>query len=274
MLIFVNKLTMKGRILIIIYIVVACNFLYSQKGIVNYGFIESLTIGNAVGDDYNAILKFDKNNSEYIVGKIELEKPENLNNEKVYENINGNGGHISSGLVVTPNGNQVITSFSDNMMLSNIQYGEQIYAKEEKPNILWDIKKNETKKIGSFLCNKAVAKFRGREYTAWFCPDIPIPYGPWKLCGLPGLILEAYDTNKNVSWYFKNIRYPANDIIVSTILYNEELKKQDVFLPLNLYSKKLEEMVQETNERSLIFSKQNSVDVEPVKSENIFLEIF
>ena len=53
----------------------------------------------------------------------------------------------------------------------------------------------QTKKIGNFLCQKAVSNFRGRDYVAWFAKDIPVHAGPWKFYGLPGLILEVYDEN-------------------------------------------------------------------------------
>ena len=64
---------------------------------------------------------------------------------------------------------------------------------EPKPNFGWEILP-ETKNILGYKCQKAKGKFRGREYIAWFSSDIPRSDGPWKFCGLPGLILAVQDT--------------------------------------------------------------------------------
>lgn len=53
---------------------------------------------------------------------------------------------------------------------------------------------NEHKILLGYSTQKATCKFRGRIYEAWFTPKIPANAGPWKLTGLPGLILEAKDT--------------------------------------------------------------------------------
>ena len=51
----------------------------------------------------------------------------------------------------------------------------------------------ETKRIKKYLVQKATTSFAGRNYTAWFSPELPIPDGPYKFNGLPGLILEIGD---------------------------------------------------------------------------------
>ena len=56
----------------------------------------------------------------------------------------------------------------------------------------WQIT-TEKKDIMGYACQKATAGFRGRTWIAWFAPEVPVMEGPWKLHGLPGLILEAYD---------------------------------------------------------------------------------
>lgn len=60
----------------------------------------------------------------------------------------------------------------------------------EKPE--WEIGDSIINILG-YECIKATTVFRGRTWTAFFSPEIPIPDGPWKLCGLPGMILKAYD---------------------------------------------------------------------------------
>lgn len=60
----------------------------------------------------------------------------------------------------------------------------------------WDIIADSTKQILDYHCQMARCSFKGRTWTAWFTTDIPLDNGPWKLCGLPGLILRAYDSKQ------------------------------------------------------------------------------
>ena len=48
-----------------------------------------------------------------------------------------------------------------------------------------------------YTIQKAVCSFRGRTYEAWFTFDIPVSAGPWKFCGLPGLILKVSDLDRH-----------------------------------------------------------------------------
>lgn len=68
--------------------------------------------------------------------------------------------------------------------------------------ISWTVM-DSIKNIGGYTCQKATTKFRGRTYEAWFAPELPFPFGPWKLHGLPGIILEASDSNNEVIFKFK-----------------------------------------------------------------------
>lgn len=77
-------------------------------------------------------------------------------------------------------------------------------VEEPMPVIKWQIS-SDTASFSGLKCQKATGHFAGRDYTAWFCPDLPFHSGPWKLNGLPGLIVEAYDTKKQVVFKFDGL---------------------------------------------------------------------
>ena len=67
---------------------------------------------------------------------------------------------------------------------------EEMFYEEDMPKIDWHFMDGDTVIVG-YPCQKATGSFRGRLWTAWYTMDIPVNDGPWKLCGLPGLILKA-----------------------------------------------------------------------------------
>ncbi|MES2113129.1 MAG: GLPGLI family protein [Bacteroidota bacterium] len=75
---------------------------------------------------------------------------------------------------------------------------------EPMPAISWKIE-NDTASFGGLHCQKATTHFKGRDYIAWFCPDLPFRCGPWKLNGLPGVIVDAHDTKNEVVFKFDGV---------------------------------------------------------------------
>ncbi|ETK08014.1 hypothetical protein T230_07980 [Tannerella sp. oral taxon BU063 isolate Cell 1/3] len=82
-----------------------------------------------------------------------------------------------------PEGRMTVT---DGLILQDYRYVDSLHAQ------IWTMG-DSTREVLGYTCQQATADFRGRRWTAWFATDIPVSDGPWKLGGLPGLILEAYD---------------------------------------------------------------------------------
>ncbi|MBQ9288312.1 MAG: GLPGLI family protein [Bacteroidaceae bacterium] len=64
---------------------------------------------------------------------------------------------------------------------------------QDFPDFQWEILPDSTQTILEHPCMMAVGNYAGRTWKVWFTVEIPVSDGPWKLCGLPGLILKAED---------------------------------------------------------------------------------
>lgn len=72
-----------------------------------------------------------------------------------------------------------------------IEYDEAI------PAITWEYLPEDTLTVMGYLCQAATCTYGGRDWKVYYTDRIPLPYGPWKLAGAPGLILKAMDTENN-----------------------------------------------------------------------------
>lgn len=71
------------------------------------------------------------------------------------------------------------------------------YAVEEGEELpAWLLVADSVKELLGYQCHLALATYKERTWSAWYADDVPIDNGPWKLQGLPGLILQAYDEGR------------------------------------------------------------------------------
>lgn len=68
----------------------------------------------------------------------------------------------------------------------------------------WQLLKGDTV-ICNYPCKKAKTDFRGRTWIVWYTPLLPYSDGPWKFCGLPGLVLDAYEAEGKLAFHCKGI---------------------------------------------------------------------
>ena len=101
---------------------------------------------------------------------------------------------------------------------------ERYYYEEEIPDIEWEVG-DSTKTILGYECFEATADFHGRKWSVWFTPEIPIVAGPWKLSGVPGLILEA--TAEGGQYGFVADGIQKTDKIITPVYLANEYEKTD-----------------------------------------------
>lgn len=97
---------------------------------------------------------------------------------------------------------------------------------EEMPVFKWELTDSVNNVLG-YKCHAAKCNFRGREWTVFYCEDIPVMDGPWKLHGLPGLIMKASDKDYHYSFECIGIKSNADrPITIYKVPYNKTERKK------------------------------------------------
>ncbi|MEE1943943.1 GLPGLI family protein [Pedobacter sp. KR3-3] len=142
-------------------------------------------------------------------------------NQQLQEQIRNNaGGPQSISIKRTSskptNGLDYFFFVKENKFVTKERLFNNYLIEEEAPKISWKITK-DTASFSGVHCQKATTHFKGRNWIAWYAPDMPFQSGPWKLNGLPGLIVEAYDEKKEVQFQFAGIDKVDETNVATTI---------------------------------------------------------
>lgn len=157
--------------------------------------------------------------NKFLADSIMLEQS---NNPKM---VNGAPFFSMQGIPRAKVNHQVKKDFSNNTYRFNNVLGVQQYVfSDNLPELQWKLEDSKKELLG-YSCQKATTHFAGRDYIAWFTSAIPIPDGPYKFSGLPGLILEVSDVTgdyKFISVGLENVSKTITEQSLSNI--TKELK--------------------------------------------------
>lgn len=133
----------------------------------------------------------------YQMDSLSRAKPELVGNVSLeeYSAIRKDAEPLSDNLLFDTQDS--IVTYHGKIFINHYRYFEPV------PKFEWKLE-DETMTVLGYECHKATTRWRGRDWIAWYA-DIPLSAGPWKFHGLPGLILQLEDSNKE--HYFEAIDF-------------------------------------------------------------------
>lgn len=138
-----------------------------------------------------------------------------LRKDSVYDALSKSGASTMEIIgAVMPIGRKIKfkpTIIKDYPQKRNYTFQQMISSKESYRYTDNDVKidwklEDEEREIKGYTAKKAICTFRGRDYIAWYCPEIAINEGPYIFSGLPGLILEIYDTKNHYKFSMNGLK--------------------------------------------------------------------
>ena len=133
--------------------------------------------------DFDTVLYADDTHSQFVFDQ----KPKSFKTDEGYDMTFPSVYYISD------------YNFQTQYIHDNRLLNEVMLSSQWKNDLIWQIT-DEEKEIAGYKVRKATTdsygdkgfEFYKRKAIAWFTTDIPIPTGPQRYYGLPGLIVELY----------------------------------------------------------------------------------
>lgn len=143
-------------------------------------------------------------------------------------------------------------------------FSKVFYVKEDTMIGLfkWTLIDSLQKKILDFNCKAAKCCFRGRNYVAYYTDEVGISAGPWKFCGLPGLILEIGTTDNKYSYTAYSFTSQNEKIVIMNPYKGLEEKFLSFKEHKNLFLKKL------SDNQNKVRTEEKEKDVEISITDN------
>lgn len=102
-------------------------------------------------------------------------------------------------------------------LFSEIDYGVLYFKADDKvptPDYRFS---DSVRMVSGYASNKVTTHFLGRDWVIYYTPELPLPYGPWKINKLPGLVTEAYTIDGAYKYTLIGFEPCANKMSIKTL---------------------------------------------------------
>lgn len=154
-------------------------------------------------------------------------------------------------------------------------YDDHKFFKVDQPmQMKWKLDTQKDTVILGYSCQRAFITYCGRDYIAWYSPQIPLADGPYKFNGLPGLILKISDTKNQHCFTFSSIRKMTYIQPITYILSNfTDITAEEYIKIMKTKMMRLFGIVQ-NGSISLPSEEAKTRSLNGLRSKNNFLEKF
>jgi len=168
-----------------------------------------------IGNSHSLFISYNRARNDSLLEETARKmknNPSDIQNLFSYYTTSSNPSRFN--FEIFKNHEENLLTFIDRIWTDHYSYTNQMN------NLNWQIAPDSTKKVLGYSVQKAFTRYGGRKWEAWFSPDIPINDGPYIFHGLPGLIIQIYDTKNHYRFNLVGIEVPENERPIQLNLYD------------------------------------------------------